>query len=99
MVPVLLQQPVAFAVIRPPAAIVAPVMGVLVLPIALAVFLIGPVIRITGQFVALPLGFASPLADPVRTVPLGFDPRIGDTKTAAMGTSKFAVHGILLEKP
>ena len=62
VVPVLLQQPIAFAVIRTPLAILAPVMGMLVLPAVLAVSLVGPIIGIRGEFVTLPLRFSGPLA-------------------------------------
>ena len=48
MVPVLLQKPVAFAVIRTCLAILAPVLGMLVLPAVLAVSLVSPVIGIGG---------------------------------------------------
>ena len=47
-VPVLLQQPVAFPVIGTLLAILAPVLGMLVLPALLAVSLVGLVIGIGG---------------------------------------------------
>jgi len=95
-VPVLLQQPVAFAVIRTLLAILAPVMGMLVLPAVLAVSLVGPVIGISGHFFALPLRFSGPLAGLVRTETLGLGTGIRHKETPAMGTAHLAVHGFLL---
>jgi hypothetical protein len=98
VVPVLLQQPVAFAVIRMLLAILAPVLGMLVLPSVLAVALVGPVIRIGGQFVSLPLGFPGPLTDLAGTETLGLDPGIRQHETPAMGTANGAAHGFLLRE-
>jgi hypothetical protein len=66
-----LQKPVAFAVIRTLLAILAPIMGMLVLPALLAVSLVGSVIGIGGQFVSLPLSFSGPLAGLVGAEALG----------------------------
>ena len=96
MVPVLLQQPVAFAVIRTFVAIFAPVLGMLVLPALLAVSLIGPVIGIGGHFCALPLRFSGPLAGLVRAEPLGLGTGIRHKETPAMDTAYRAVHSFLL---
>jgi len=98
MVPVLLQQPVAFAVIRTFVAILAPVLGMLVLPAMLAVSLVGPVIGISGHFGALPLGFSGPLAGLVRTKPLGLGTGIRHKETPAVDTAYRAVHGFLLRE-
>lgn len=75
-VSVLLQQTVAFPVIGTLLAILAPVLGMLVLPALLAVSLVGLVIGIGGQFVSLPLGFSRPLAGLVGAETLRFDPGI-----------------------
>ena len=98
MVPVLLQKPVAFAVIRTLLAILAPIMGMLVLPAVLAVSLVGPVIGIGGQFVSLPLSFSGPLAGLVGAEALGLNTGIRQKMTAAMSTSTSAVHGFLLSE-
>ena len=97
-VPVLLQQPVAFTVSGSLLAILAPVLGVLMLPALLAVSLVGPVIRIRGQFGTLPLGFSGPLAGLVGTETLRLNPGIWQHETPAMGTANGAVHGFLLRK-
>ena len=97
-VPVLLQQPVAFTVSGSLLAILAPVLGVLMLPALLAVSLVGPVIGIGGHFVALPAGFSSPLAALIGTEPLALDPGIRQKTTAAMGTLDGTVHGFLLRE-
>jgi hypothetical protein len=96
VVPVLLQQPVPFAVGRPSLAILAPVLGMLVLPVALAVSLIGPVVGVTGQFVALPLRFSGPLAGWMSAEALGLDAGIGHKRGTAVGTPQGVVHGFLL---
>jgi hypothetical protein len=96
VVPVLLQQPVPFAVSRPSLAILAPVLGMLVLPVALAVSLIGSVVGVTGQFVALPLRFSGPLAGWMSAEALGLDAGIGHKRGAAVGTPQGVVHGFLL---
>ena len=95
-VPVLLQQPVAFAVIRTLLAILAPIMGMLVLPALLAVSLVGLVIGIGGQFVSLPLGFSRALAGLVGAETLRCDPGIRQPETPTMSTAHLAVHGFLL---
>jgi hypothetical protein len=95
---VLWQKPSAFAVIRTFLAILAPVMGMLVLPVMLAVSLVGPVIGISGHFFALPLRFSGPLADLVRTETLGLGTGIRHTETPAMDTANGAVHGFLLRE-
>jgi hypothetical protein len=98
LVSVLLQKPVAFTVIGARLTILAPVLGMLVLPASLAISLVGPVIGISGHFVALPAGFSGPLAGLVGTEPLALDPGIRQKTTAAMGTSDGAVHGFLLSE-
>jgi hypothetical protein len=95
---VLLQQPVAFAVIRTLVAICAPVLGMLVLPAVLAVSLVGPVIGICGQFCALPPRFSGSLADLVRTELLGLGTGIRHKATPTMDTAYRAVHGFLLRE-
>jgi hypothetical protein len=96
VVPVLLQQPVPFAVSRPSLVILAPVLGMLVLPVALAVSLIGSVVGVTGQFVALPLRLSGPLAGWLSAEALGLDAGIGHKRGAAVGTPQGVVHGFLL---
>jgi hypothetical protein len=98
VVPVLLQQPVAFAVRRPLLTILVPVLGMLMLPAVLAVALVGPVIGIGGHFLALPLRFPGPLAYRVGAETLGLDPGIWQKMTATMSTSMGAVHGSLLSE-
>ena len=98
MVPVLLQKSVACAVIRTLLAILAPVLGMLLLPAVLAVSLVGPVIGISGQFVSLPLGFSGPLAGLVGAEALGLNTGIRQKMTAAMGTLTSAVHDFLLSE-
>ena len=98
MVPVLLQKPVAFAVIRTLLAILAPILGMLMLPALLAVSLVGPVIGIGGQFVSVPLSFSGPLAGLVGAEALGLNTGIRQKMTAAMSTSTSAVHGFLLSE-
>jgi hypothetical protein len=98
MVPVLLQEPIAFAVRRPSLAILTPVLGMLMLPAVLAVALVGPVIRIGGQFGTLPLRFPGALTNLVGAETLGLDPGIRQKMTATMGTSTGAVHGSLLSE-
>jgi hypothetical protein len=98
VVPVLLQQPVPFAVIRPSLAICAPVLGMLVRPAVLAVVLVGPVIGIGGHFFALPLRFSGPLAGLVGAETLRLDPGIRHKATPAVGTSHGAIHGFLLRE-
>jgi hypothetical protein len=97
-VPVLLQQPMACAVIRMLVAILAPILGMLVLPVVLAGALVGPGIRIGGQLVALPLGFPGPLTDRAGTETLGLDPGIRQHEPSAMGTAHGAAHGFLLRE-
>ena len=94
----LLQQPVTFAVIRTLVAILAPVLGMLVLPAVLAVALVGPVIGIRGQFGTLPLGFSGALAGLVGAETLRLDSGIRQHETPAMGTANGAVHGFLLRE-
>jgi hypothetical protein len=98
VVPVLLQQPVAFAVIRTLLAILAPVLGMLVVPALLAVALVGPVIGIGGHLVALPLRFSGPLAGLVGTETLSLGSGIRHKATPAMDTAHLAVHGFLLHE-
>src|SRR5262249_49723643 len=98
VVPVLLQQPGAFTVIGMLVPILLPVMGMLVLPVSLAIALVGSVIRISGQFGVLPAGFSVPLAGLVGTEPLTFDAGIRQKMTATMGTADGAVHGFLLRE-
>jgi hypothetical protein len=98
VVPVLLQQPVAFTVGRPLLAILPPVVGMLMLPALVAVALVGPVIRIGGHFVALPLRFSGPLAGLVGAETLRLDPGIRHKATPAVGTSHRAIHGFLLRE-
>jgi hypothetical protein len=97
-VSVLLQQPVPFAVSRTLLAILAPVLGMLVLPTLLAVALVGSVIRISGQFGTLPLGFSGALAGLVGAETLCLDPGIRQHETPAMGTANGTVHGFLLRE-
>jgi hypothetical protein len=98
VVPVLWQQPVAFAVIGTLLAILAPVLGMLVLPVLLAVALVGPGIEISGQFGTLPLRFPGPLANLVGAETLGLDPGLRQKMTATMDTSTGAAHGSLLNE-
>jgi len=98
LVPMGLQNPVAFPVIGSPLTILAPVMGMLFLPASSAVLLVGLVIGIGAHFVALPLGFSGPLAALVGTEPLGFHTGIRQKTTATMGTATDAVHGCLLSE-
>jgi hypothetical protein len=98
VVPVPLQKPIAFTVIGTLVAILAPVMGMLVLPLLLAVSLVGPVIGIGGQFVTLPPGFSGSLAGLVGAETLRLDPGMRQNETPAMGTSNGAVHGFLLSE-
>jgi hypothetical protein len=97
-VPVPLQQSVAFTVIGTLVAILTPVLGMVALPALLAVALVGPVIRISSHFVALPLRFSGPLAGLVRTEPLGLGTGIRHKETPAMDTAHLAVHGFLLRE-
>src|SRR2546427_12741392 len=94
----LLQQPVSFAVCHPSLAILTPVLGMMMLPALLAVAFVGPVIRIGGHFVALPLCFSGPLAGLLRTEPLGLGTGIRHKETPAMDTAHLAVHGFLLRE-
>jgi len=98
VVPVLLQQPIAFTVRGTLLAIFAPILGMLVLPALLAVALVGPVIGIGGHFVTLPLCFSGPLAGLVRTELLGLGTGIRHKATPAMDTAYRAVHGFLLRE-
>ena len=70
----------------------------LLLPALWAVSLVGPVIRIHGQFGTLPLGFSGPLAGLVRTETLGLGTGIRHKETPAMDTAHGAVHGFLLRE-
>src|SRR5438445_624893 len=97
-VPVLLQQPVPFAVIRSLLAILAPVLGMLVGPALLAVSLVSSVIGVHGQFGTLPLSFSGPLTGLVGTETLCLNSGIRQKTTAAMGTADGAVHGFLLRE-
>ncbi len=96
LVAVGLQESIAFAVIGPPLTVVAPVVGVLVLPRVLSISLIGLIIGIGSHLVSLPLGFSGLLAGLVRAEALGFDTGIGHIAAAAVGTSTLAIHGFLL---
>jgi hypothetical protein len=70
----------------------------LVLPVVLAVSLVGPVIGISSHFGALPLGFSGSLAGLVGAETLCLDPRIRQHETPTMGTVNGAVHGFLLHE-
>ena len=96
MVPVLVQQPVACAVIRTVVALGAPVLGMLVLPAMVAVSWVGPVIGIWGHFWALPPRFSGPLAGLVRTKPVGLGTGIRHTAPPTVDTASRAGHGFLL---
>jgi hypothetical protein len=96
LVPVSLQNPIAFAVVRPPLAILAPVVATSVLPSVLGVSLVGVIIGIGGHLVSLPLGFSGALARRVGAEALGFETRIGHKATPAVGASILARHGFLL---
>jgi hypothetical protein len=98
VVPVLLQQPIAFPVSGMLLAILAPILGMVVLPALLAVALVGPVIRIGGHFFALPLRFSGALAGLLRTEPLGLGTGIRHKETPAMDTAHLTVHGFLLRE-
>jgi hypothetical protein len=98
VVPVRLQQPVAFAVICPLLTILPPVLGMLVSPALVAVTLVSLVIGIRGQFGPLPRRFPGPLAYLVGAETLGLDPGIWQKMPATMGTSTGAVHGSLLSE-
>jgi hypothetical protein len=88
--------PIAFAVIGPPLTVVAPVVGVLVLPRVPGVSLVGLIIGIGGHLASLPLGFSGLLTGLVGAEALSFDTGIGRKAAAAVGTSTLAVHGLLL---
>jgi hypothetical protein len=96
VVPLSLLQPIAFAVVGSFLPVLTPVVGVLALPVALAVSLVGSVIGVTGQFVSLPLGFSGPLTGLMGAEALGFDAGIGHKQGAAVGTPQGMVHGFLL---
>jgi hypothetical protein len=98
VVPVLLQQPIAFPVVGTLLAILAPVLGMLVLPVVLAISLVGSVIRIGGKFGTLPLGFSRALAGLVGAETLRLNPGVRQHETSAMGTANGAVHGFLLRE-
>ena len=98
VVSVLLQQSVPFAVIRTPLAILAPVLGMPLLPLVLAIALVGTVIGVGGEFGPLPLGFSRALASLVRAETLRLHPGIRQHETPAMGTANGAVHGFLLHE-
>jgi len=98
VVPVLLQQPVPFAVSRMLLAILAPVLGMLVWPTMVAVALVGSVLGIGGHLFALPLRFSRPLAGLVRTETLSLGTGIRHKETPAMDTAHLAVHGFLLRE-
>jgi hypothetical protein len=96
VVAVLLQQPSAFTGRGMPLAILTPVEAVPVWPGLPRVSLVGLLLGSGGPLVALPLGFASPLARRVRTAALGFAPRIGHKAAPTMGTAALAIQGFLL---
>jgi len=98
VVPVLWQQSVAFAVSRMPLAILAPVLGMPLLPLVLAIAVVGAVIRVGGEFGTLPLGFSRALAGLVGAETLRLHPGIRQPETSAMGTANGAVHGFLLRE-
>jgi hypothetical protein len=98
VVPVLLQQSVPFAVIRTPLATLAPVLGMPLLPLVLAIALVGTVIEVGGEFGPLPLGFSRALAGLVGAETLRLRPGIRQHETSAMGTANSAVHGFLLRE-
>ena len=87
VVPVLLQQPVPFAVGHPSLAILTPVLGILMLPALLAVALVGAVIGVGGELGTLPLGFSRALAGLVRAESLRLHPGIRQHETLAMALS------------
>jgi hypothetical protein len=62
-------------------------------PISEALSLIGPVIRVTCHFLALPKVLPGALASRSFAKKLVLDVRIGGKQTVAMGTSDLAVHG------
>src|SRR5262252_9719881 len=99
VVAVRLQQPIAFAVIGSPQAILTPIVGVLMVPRVLGVALVGLIIGIGSHLLALPCGFASLLAGFMGTESLGLETGIGHKAAPAVGTSTWAVHGCLLCKP
>jgi hypothetical protein len=98
MVSGLLQEPVAFAVSRTPLAILAPVLRLPLLPLVLAIALVGTVIGVGGEFGPLPLGFSRALAGLVGAETLRLHPGIRQHETSAMGTAHGAVHGFLLRE-
>jgi hypothetical protein len=98
VVPVLLQKPVPFAVICPPLAILPPVLGMPLLPLVLAISLVGSVIGVGGEFGPLPLSFSRALAGLVGAETLRLRPGIRHKATSAMGTANGAVHGFLLRE-
>jgi hypothetical protein len=97
-VSVLWQQPVAFPVIGTLLAILAPGLRRLMLPVVLAIALVGPVIGISGQLGTLPLGFSRALAGLVGAETLRLNPGMRQHETSAMGTAHGAVHGFLLRE-
>jgi hypothetical protein len=96
LIPLSLTSAIAFAVVGSFFPVLTPIVGGLALPVALAVSLIGSVVGVTGQFVALPLGFSRPLTGFMGAEALGFDPGMGHKKGAAVGTPQGVVHGFLL---
>jgi hypothetical protein len=95
VVPVLLQEPVTFAVLRPLVAILTPILGMLVLPAVLAVALVGPVIGIGGEWRFLRLKLLLPSVHGLAAVgPSGGDTASGVacTRVARSGPAGFP-HG------
>jgi hypothetical protein len=93
-----LQQSVAFAVVGSMLTILAPIVGMSLVPGALAVLLVGLIIRIGGHLVFLPLIFSGFLARRGSTKALRLDSRIGYKLTPTVGTVELAVHGFLLRE-
>ena len=73
--------------------VLPPIMGVLFLPVFLAVSLVGLIVRVVCQFLSLPEVLSGPLTNLTATVALVFYSGIGMKKTMAMGTSDLVVHG------
>jgi hypothetical protein len=91
-----LTEAITLAVVGSFLPVLTPVVGVVALPVALAVSLVGAVVGITGEFVSLPLGFSGPLAGCMGAEALGFDARTGHKRGAAVATPQGVVHGFLL---
>jgi hypothetical protein len=97
-VPVLWPQPVACALIGTPVAIRAPVSGRPLLPLVLALSLVGAVIGVGGACGPLPLSVSRALAGRVGAETWGLRPGMRHKATSAMGTATGAVPGFLLRE-